>query len=201
MKKPRPSPAGPRKSLYAIFSARETSLNHPLKVDSKMSDAHTMVVRSNSRITILLKCRMLFATPGTNRKGCALAGLRIFVNSIAYRAWLQGQPSGAKRRHSNISRLNGSCLCAISQIAEAPLFCARAHGSGISETSPTSGLKATALPVSGRFAEVVIRSNVLSPGFPKPHTAGSWFWGQYRQTARRLLGRLDPRFDIGRIRP
>jgi hypothetical protein len=34
MKKPRPSPAGPqKKSLYAIVSAREISLVHPLKVD------------------------------------------------------------------------------------------------------------------------------------------------------------------------
>jgi hypothetical protein len=34
MEKPRPSPAGPqKKSLYAIVSAREISLVHPLKVD------------------------------------------------------------------------------------------------------------------------------------------------------------------------
>jgi len=34
MKKPRPSPAGPqKKSLYAIVSAREKSLVHPLEVD------------------------------------------------------------------------------------------------------------------------------------------------------------------------
>src|SRR3981189_1407402 len=56
IEKPRPSPAGPRKSLYAVFSARETSLVHPLKVDSRMREKHTIVaVRLKPRITILLK--------------------------------------------------------------------------------------------------------------------------------------------------
>src|SRR5712691_8834884 len=56
IEKPRPSPAGPRKSLYAVFSARETSLVHPLKVDSRMRESHTIVaVRLKPRITILLK--------------------------------------------------------------------------------------------------------------------------------------------------
>ena len=54
IEKPRPSPAGPRKSLYAVFSARETSLVHPLKVDSRMREVHTIVaVRLKPRITIL----------------------------------------------------------------------------------------------------------------------------------------------------
>src|ERR1700754_3007755 len=55
MKKPRPLPAGPRKSLYATFSARETSQNHPLKVDSRIREVHTMVARSKLRMTRLLK--------------------------------------------------------------------------------------------------------------------------------------------------
>jgi hypothetical protein len=42
-----------------MFSARETSLSYPLKVGSKMREAQAMVVRSKSRMTILLKCRML----------------------------------------------------------------------------------------------------------------------------------------------
>jgi hypothetical protein len=52
IEKPRPSPAGPRKSLYAVISARETSLVHPLKVDSRMRERH-MTVRWKPRITIL----------------------------------------------------------------------------------------------------------------------------------------------------
>jgi hypothetical protein len=56
IEKPRPSPAGPRKSLYAVFSARETSLVHPLKVDSRMRESHTIVaVQLKPRMTILLK--------------------------------------------------------------------------------------------------------------------------------------------------
>jgi hypothetical protein len=42
IEKPRPSPAGPRKSLYAVFSVRETSLVHPLKVDSRMREVQTI---------------------------------------------------------------------------------------------------------------------------------------------------------------
>jgi hypothetical protein len=54
MKKPHPLPAGPRKSLYATFSAHETSQNHPLKVDSRIKEVHhTMVVRSKLRMTTL----------------------------------------------------------------------------------------------------------------------------------------------------
>jgi len=83
IEKPHPSPAGPRKSLYAVFSARETSLVHPLKVDTKIREAHTMAVRLKPRMTILLKRRMLFASTSDG---------------------------------SNISRLNGSCLCVISQL-------------------------------------------------------------------------------------
>ena len=82
IEKPRPSPAGPRKSLYAVFSARETSLVHPLKVDTKIREAH-IAVRLKPRMTILLNCRMLFASTSDG---------------------------------SSISRLNGSCLCAISQL-------------------------------------------------------------------------------------
>ena len=67
MEKPRPSPAGPRKSMYAVFSARETSLVHPLKVDSKIREAHTIAVRLKPRIMILVKCGMLSASTGDGR--------------------------------------------------------------------------------------------------------------------------------------
>jgi hypothetical protein len=72
IEKPRPSPAGPRKSLYAVFSARETSLVHPLKVDSKMREVHTIVVavQLKSRMTILLKCRMLLMKTADSRVAC-----------------------------------------------------------------------------------------------------------------------------------
>jgi len=63
-----PSVAGgaQKNLLYAVFSAREISLVHPLKVDSRMRAVHTMVaVQLKSRITILLRCRMLFAIPAT----------------------------------------------------------------------------------------------------------------------------------------
>ena len=98
IEKPRPSPAGPRKSLYAVFSARETSLVHPLKVDSRrMREAHTMVaMRLKPRITILLKCRML-SHASYDRKRTA-------------RKPTEGS------RPLNTTRLNGSCLCAISQL-------------------------------------------------------------------------------------
>ena len=83
IEKPRPLPAGPRKSLYAIFSARETSLVHPLKVDSKIREVHTIVaVRLKPRMTILLKCRMLFAMIENERP---IAELPAFVNSISWR--------------------------------------------------------------------------------------------------------------------
>ena len=68
MEKPRPSPAGPRKSQYAVFSARETSLVHPLKVDSRIREVHiTLAVRLKSRITMLLK------TNGP-QQSCAIEG-------------------------------------------------------------------------------------------------------------------------------
>jgi hypothetical protein len=67
IEKPRPSPAGPRKSLYAIVSARETSLVHPLKVDTKISETHSIAVRWKPRMTNLLKCRVLFAVPAMDR--------------------------------------------------------------------------------------------------------------------------------------
>ena len=89
IEKPRPSPAGPRKSLYAVFSARETSLVHPLKVDSRMRDWHTIVaVRLKLRITILLK------KANGPQQSCTHRGAAIRLTT----------------------RLNGSCLCAISQL-------------------------------------------------------------------------------------
>src|SRR5258707_1508974 len=75
IEKPRPSPAGPRKSLYAVFSARETSLVHPLKVDSRMREAHHIVaVRLKPCITILL-----------NENELPVPKLRPFVKSISWR--------------------------------------------------------------------------------------------------------------------
>jgi hypothetical protein len=41
--------------MHAIFSARETSLVHPLKVDSQIREPQTMAVRLKPRMTILLK--------------------------------------------------------------------------------------------------------------------------------------------------
>ena len=91
----------------------------PAQGGLKNWDVHTMVVRSKSRMTILLKCRMLFATPATDREGCPVAGLRIFVNSIAYR-WLRGmgRPLLAKRQATPLEhkQTERSCLCAISQL-------------------------------------------------------------------------------------
>ena len=82
IEKPRPLPAGPRKSLYAVFSARETSLVHPLKVDSRMRERHTIVaVRLKRHMTILLKSRMLLAKLVENQ--LPVAELRAFVNSIS----------------------------------------------------------------------------------------------------------------------
>ena len=72
MKKPRPSPAGPQKIPVRDFSARETSLNHPLKVDSKMREAHILAVGWKSRMTILLICRMqLYVVRGFTPRGAA----------------------------------------------------------------------------------------------------------------------------------
>jgi hypothetical protein len=73
---------GAQKISVRNINARETSLNHPLKVDSRLREVHTMIVRWKSRMTILLKCRMHFAMPATDRKGEPVAELRIFVNSI-----------------------------------------------------------------------------------------------------------------------
>src|SRR5712691_4646854 len=90
IEKPRPSPAGPQKSLYAVFSARETSLVHPLKVDSRMRERHTIVaVRLKPRITIL---------PNENERPAAELH----------------PPRGD--RPFNTTRQNGSCLCAISHL-------------------------------------------------------------------------------------
>lgn len=88
MEKPRPSPAGPRKSLYAVISARETSLVHPLKVDSRMRERH-MAVRWKPRITILPK-----------RKRAARSGVAL-------------QPTGG--HPLQISRPDSFRLCASSQ--------------------------------------------------------------------------------------
>ena len=56
---------------------------HPLKVDSKMREVHTIVaVRLKPRMTILLKCRMLFAMIENERP---IAELPAFVNSISWR--------------------------------------------------------------------------------------------------------------------
>jgi len=89
IEKPRPSPAGPRKSLYAVFSARETSLVHPLKVDSRMRESHAIVaVRLKPRITILLKRKRTARSRAAPTEG--------------------GHPL-------DTTRLNGCCLCAISQ--------------------------------------------------------------------------------------
>ena len=107
MEKPRPSPAGPRKSLYAVFSARETSLVHPLKVDSRMRESHTIVaVRLKPRMTILLK-----------RKRTARGRVACFM------AQPLARPRGAHLAKStggdhplNTTRLNEPCLCAISQL-------------------------------------------------------------------------------------
>jgi hypothetical protein len=91
IEKPRPSPAGPRKSLYAVFSARETSLVHPLKVDSRMREGHTIVaVRLKPRMTILLKCRMPFAMPAAIENGRPVAELRAFVNSSSFKTAHRG---------------------------------------------------------------------------------------------------------------
>ena len=87
IEKPRPSPAGPRKSQYAVISARETSLVHPLKVDSRINEVHiTIAVRLKPRITMLLKRKRIARSSGRDRL-------------------------------PNTTRSNGSCLCAISQLA------------------------------------------------------------------------------------
>src|SRR5438874_8325568 len=106
MEKPRPSPAGPRKSLYA-YSAHAKPLVHPLKVDSRMREAHIIVaVRLKPRMTILLK-----------RKRTARGRVACFM------AQPLARPRGAHLAKStggdhplNTTRLNEPCLCAISQL-------------------------------------------------------------------------------------
>src|SRR5450755_3547690 len=95
IEKPRPSPAGPRKSLYAVFSARETSLVHPLKVDSKMREVRRIVpVRLKPRMTMLLKCRMLFAMPATIENGRTDSRVACF-RQFTFRAQPLSRPRGA----------------------------------------------------------------------------------------------------------
>ena len=106
---------GAQKISARDFSARETSSNHPLKADSRMKEVQTMVVRWKSRITILLKYRMLFAMPATDRKRevrSRVAHFRQF-HCKSYAASRRGAPRG---RDLDISRLNAACLCAISQV-------------------------------------------------------------------------------------
>ena len=106
IEKPRPSPAGPRKSLYAV-SARETSLVHPLKVDSRMSEAHIIVtVRLKPRMTILLE-----------RKRTARSRVARFMAQPLSRPRdaLLAKPTEGDQP-SNTTRLNDFCLCAISQL-------------------------------------------------------------------------------------
>jgi len=76
---------GAQKIPVRDISARETSSNHPLKVDSKIREAHIMAVRSKSRMTILVKCSVLFTMRATDWKGRPVAGMRIMVNSIVCR--------------------------------------------------------------------------------------------------------------------
>jgi hypothetical protein len=117
MKKPRPSPAGPKKSLYAAFRARENPLVHPLKVGS-IDTAHMQAVRLKLSMTIIPKSSCGFAiaahqnaTPVTER--CTS------VNSIS---WRTRQTSSQAGRHRYKSRLNGSCLCAISHLLRRAAF-------------------------------------------------------------------------------
>jgi hypothetical protein len=67
--------------MYAVFSARETSLVHPLKVGSQISEPHTMAVRLKPRMTILLKCRVLFASTSDRSNIGTLNGSRLCVIS------------------------------------------------------------------------------------------------------------------------
>jgi len=107
MKKPRPSPAGPRKSLYAS-SAHAKPLVHPLKVDSRISEAHiTVAVRLKPRMTILPKRKQTARSrPSIQLHGAPLS-----------------RPRGARLARPtegdhplNTIRLYDSCLCAISQL-------------------------------------------------------------------------------------
>ena len=50
--------------MHAVFSARETSLVHPLKVDSQIREPQTMAVRLKPRMTILLKIPDASASTG-----------------------------------------------------------------------------------------------------------------------------------------
>jgi hypothetical protein len=85
-----------------------------------MSEVHHIVpVRLKPRMTILLKCRMLFAMPATIENGRADSRVACF-RQFTFMAQPLSRPRGElpHRRaavHST-TRLNGSCLCAISQL-------------------------------------------------------------------------------------
>src|SRR5215475_5653292 len=86
IEKPRPSPAGPRKSLYAVFSAHETSLVHPRKVDSQREVI--MAVQLKLLITISQMTHGFHKPAEVSKPAGPVPELRSFVNSIRRRWWL-----------------------------------------------------------------------------------------------------------------
>lgn len=95
-----------------LYSAHAKPLVHPLKVDSRMREVHTIVaVRLKPRMTILPK-----------RKRTARSRAVLSVNSISWRNRFRDRvartwPSPPRGDHQLITtRPNGFCLCAISQL-------------------------------------------------------------------------------------
>jgi hypothetical protein len=85
-----------------------------------MSEVHHIVpVRLKPRMTILLKCRMLFAMPATIENGRADSRVACF-RQFTFMAQPLSRPRGElPHRRAAVhltTRLNGSCLCAISQL-------------------------------------------------------------------------------------
>ena len=90
---------GAQKSLYAVFSARETSLVHPLKVDSEIRVAHTMAVRLKPRMTILLSVPVVSSESGSRLWAISQLPTR--------RAKVARGPSCAQRPRALLRRIVG----------------------------------------------------------------------------------------------
>jgi len=112
MEKPRPSPAGPRKSLYA-YLAHAKHLVHQLKVDSAVRQLYTSVsLRVKLRMTILLKRKRMARGRAAYLRSIQFHGATAF--EIAWRALGQAH-RGATINLTQPDR-TASCLCAISQL-------------------------------------------------------------------------------------
>ena len=88
------------------YSAHAKPSVHPLKVDSRISEAHiTWAVRLKLRMTILLK-----------RKRTAEPSIQLHGATAFETAWRAPGQAHRGRPSLNTTKQNGSCLCAISQL-------------------------------------------------------------------------------------